>query len=191
MSEAAEIPEAKDPFEKSIAITIAVLAVILSFVNIKGDNAKTESILRTNEATNKWGYYQSKSIKHHVVEAESELLAALSAQNPTAITDAAAIHERLAKNLERYDKEKEEIKATAEKLEHEAKEDGEINDRCDFGALFLQLGIVIASVAILTRWRLLWIISILLGLTGTVVGLSAYLIGSPYDLVELISHLKK
>ncbi len=46
MAEAPEIPEAKDPFEKRVAVTIAVLAVVLAVVGNKGDNAKTDAIIK-------------------------------------------------------------------------------------------------------------------------------------------------
>ena len=60
MSETPEIPEANDPFSKQVAITIALLAVVLAVIENKGDNAKTDAIIKTSEASNRWGYYQSK-----------------------------------------------------------------------------------------------------------------------------------
>lgn len=60
MAEAPEIPEANDPFEKQVAVTIACLAVVLAFIGNKGDNAKTDAIIKTNEASNQWGYFQAK-----------------------------------------------------------------------------------------------------------------------------------
>jgi len=82
MPENPEIPEAKDSFEKSVAVTIAVVAVILSWISNRGDDAKTSAIIRTNEATDEWGHFQSKSIKERIVAATLEL-----ASN---MTDAAA-----------------------------------------------------------------------------------------------------
>jgi hypothetical protein len=175
MAETAEIPEAKDPFEKRIAITIAIIAVILSFVNMKGDNAKTESIIKTNEASNQWAYFQAKSIKQSVTSSELDLLPFLSTAPGAKATDISNVQARLQMEKGRYDLEKEKIKLQAEKLEKSARHDSAVNDRCDHGALFLQLAIVIASVAILTRLHLYWFISMALGAVGTVIGLSAFL----------------
>ena len=47
MPDAPEIPEAKDRFEKTVAITIAVVAVILSWMSNRGDDAKTSAIIKT------------------------------------------------------------------------------------------------------------------------------------------------
>ena len=43
------IPEAKDAFEKQVAVTIASLAVVLAVIGNKGDNAKTDAIIKTND----------------------------------------------------------------------------------------------------------------------------------------------
>ena len=73
----------------------------------------------------------------------------------------------------RYDKEKAQIKKKAEALEKETEPDSEINGYCDFGALFLQLAVVVASVSIPSRLRLFWLMSLGVGALGLAIGLSA------------------
>ena len=169
MTETAEIPEAKDPFEKRVALTIAALAVILSIISTAGDNAKSESLLAATRASNNWAYYQSKSIKEHSFELQKELISLF----PVASIDKTAREKVIAKYeafVTRYAKEKEEIKAKAEELEKEVIYNGNINDRCDLAAVFLQIAIVLGSVAILVRWKLFWYVSVGLGLVGTIMG---------------------
>lgn len=173
MPEATEIPEAKDPFEKRVAITIALIAVVLSFISNQGDNAKTESILRTTEAANQWAYYQAKSVKQTVVDGQEQTFALFASVAPDKVA-ALAQSERLKGEAARYAKEKDEIKKKAEALDEEAKHDNAINDRCDKGALFLQLAVVVASVAILTQMRFFWWIGMALGVAGAVIGGSAF-----------------
>ncbi len=173
MPEAPEIPEAKDPFEKQVAISIAALAVALSVIGNKGDNAKTDAIIQTNEAANQWAYYQAKGIKGTVASSESEMLSLLTpAQNANA--DIAKTVERLKADVERYKTEQGEIKAHAEEAQKNAERGSKINDYCDMASLALQIAIVIASVSILSRWRLLWFIALALGVVGTLIGVSAY-----------------
>lgn len=173
MAEAPEIPEAKEPFEKRVAITIAILAVALTVVQSKSDNAKTDAILKTSEAANQWGYYQAKSLKQNLAETENRLLTLL--QPAPDATTRAAVSERAATEAKRYDAEKQEIKTEAEKLGRAAERESRINDRCDFAALGLQIAVVICSVAILSKWRLFWFIGITLGLLGMAIGVTAYL----------------
>jgi uncharacterized protein (DUF3084 family) len=169
MADAPEIPEAADPFEKRVAISIAVLAVVLSLVGNLGDNAKTDAILKTNEASNQWGYFQAKSIKEQIAALRGSLVAELGhAQSDDAKekTDAEAL---------RYEREKEEIKKQAESLQKTAARDSAINDRCDLASLLLQIAIVICSVAILSHWRGFWFAGLALGLAGAVAGATAFL----------------
>jgi hypothetical protein len=173
MAEAPEIPEATDPFEKRVAISIAVLAVILSLAGNLGDNAKTDSILKTNEASNQWGYFQAKSIKGQLAEMQATLLAEAAGAPPTEARTKEI--QRLRAEGERYDTEKAEIQKTAKALQDEAKHDSDINNRCDLASLMLQIAVVICSVAILSRWHAFWIAGIALGLAGAVATVTAFL----------------
>ena len=175
MAEAPEIPEAKNPFERMVAVSIAAMAVCLSVINIHGDNAKTDAIIKTNEASNKWGYFQSKSVKAHVGESQAAMLTALS-DTAVQADRRSALLAKLDENLKNYSKEMAEIKAEAEALEKEAAQNQRINDRSDRGALFLQIAIVVASVSMISRWKPLWFTGLALGAIGAVVGLSAYAI---------------
>ena len=175
MADAPEIPEANDPFEKRVAVTIAILAVVLAVVGNKGDNAKTDAIIKTNEASNKWGHYQAKGIKGAIASAQAELLTSL-APSPAAAGDIATTVARLKGEVVRYEAEQEPIKKVAEAAMDDAERGSKINDRCDQGSLALQIAIVIASVSILARSRAFWIGSIVLGLVGIGVGVMAFLI---------------
>jgi hypothetical protein len=173
MSDAPEIPEATTDFEKKIAITIAILAVVLSLVNNLGDNSKTDAIIKTNEATDKWMYYQAKGIKGQLAEMQSALLTDLGGASIS--EEAKARAARMLTESQRYDGEKATIKTDAESLQKQAAVESAINDRCDFSALLLQIGVVVCSVAILSGWRLFWFGGMALGAAGIVVGVTAFL----------------
>jgi len=184
MADAPEIPEANDPFSKQVAITIALLAVVLAVIENKGDNAKTDAIIKTSEAANRWGYYQSKSIKQNLYETELEILSHLKPSTPeVGVVDPEAVSRRKAlqasmekaiATAKRYDSEKGDIKKEAEQFEAAAEANGKINDRCDHAALSLQIAVVICSVAILSRWKLFWYIGLGLGLAGLLIGITAF-----------------
>jgi hypothetical protein len=173
MADTPDIPEAKDRFETSVAITIAVVAVILSWISNRGDDAKTSAIIKTNEASNKWGHFQSKSIKERLIETTLDLTGNLS----TAAADGdspSQLVRNLRSEVERYKSEKGAIEKEAAQLQEEAGLHMRINDRCGSGCLILQVAIVIASVAILARSKFLWIGSMLLAVVGSVIGISSH-----------------
>ena len=164
MADAPEIPEANDPFEKRVAVTIALIAIVLSFIQNAGDNGTAQQIVKTNEASNQWAYYQAKSIKGTMVTMQGELLARI------ATTDQKAEVERLKSEATRYDKEKAEIKAKAEELTKEASIGSDIDNRADLASLFLQVSIVVCSIAILAKSHGFWWAGIVFGAVGIVVG---------------------
>jgi len=177
MAESPEIPEAKDAFEKRAALTIAIIAICLSFIENLGDNAKTDAILKTNEASNQWGYFQSKSIKGQMASMHAQLLNSFLAKdshgNPPVPSPESV---RLQKEAERYDSEKSAIKAQAESLQQQAAQQSAVNDRCDRSALFLQVAVVFCSVSILARSPKLWWAGIGLSGVGIVIGITAFLL---------------
>ena len=173
MSDAPEIPEASNAGERKIALTIAILAVILSLVNNLGDNSKTDAIIKTNEASDQWSFYQSKSIKGHLAEMHASLLTELGGASLS--EEAKASVAKLKGQVEKDNDEKQTIQANAEDLHKQALQQGKVNDRCDLSALLLQIGIVICSVAILSEWKPFWYAGMLLGLAGTICGVTAFL----------------
>jgi hypothetical protein len=164
MADAPEVPEAKDPFEKMVAISIAVVAVLLSYISMKGDNAKTDAIIETNEAANTWARYQAKSLKQNLRQFELDMIALTAATAP----ESAKKTEKLTADIARYDSEMKELDKDARGHEAAAEVGSKMNDRCDLAGLFLQIAIVIASVAILSGQRLLWYASLGLAAFGAV-----------------------
>jgi len=161
MADAPEIPQVKDLFEKMVAISIAVIAVLLSYVSMKGDNGKGDSIINTTEGANKWSQFQSNSLKLHMTEMEIDLLSSLPGAG-----ESTKKREELEAKAKKYQSEKAKALEEAEEFKKAASKGSEMNDRCDIAGLFLQISIVIASVAILSSQRLLWFVSLGLATLG-------------------------
>ena len=174
MADAPEIPEVKDPFDKRVALTIAILAICLSFIASLGDNAKTSAILRTSETSDQWNYFQAKSTKALLAAMHGDLIMRLSTDERSGDARDRAI--QLGKDAQRYDIEKAEIKKEAESLVAQAKHFSRINDRCDQAALLLQIAVIVCSVAILGQSHKFWWLGLLLGSAGVIVGATAYLL---------------
>lgn len=172
MPDAPEIPEAKDPFDKRVALTIAILAICLSFIANLGDNAKTSSILRTSEASDQWNFFQAKSTKAQLAAMHGDLMMRLSSEERFEDSRNRAVE--LGKDAQRYDVEKAEIKKQAELLVAQAKHFSAINDRCDQAALLLQIAVIVCSVAILGQSHKFWWAGMLLGVAGVGFGATAF-----------------
>ena len=170
-----DTPETTTPFERRVAVSIAILAAVLAFVSMRGDNAKTDSGLKTTEAANQWALFQAKAIREHTLNVEINIL---NAMNPSALNveQAEKTKATARDDIARYKTERDGIKKVAEGLVKESSIASAINDRCDLGALFMQIAIVILSAAILSRQNLMFYVGVAMGLGGAVTGLSSLLI---------------
>ena len=191
-----------------IGITMAMLGVMLAMCAALVGSHRTELIATTVEQGNKWGLYQAESMKFRVMEADLELLKALTpskeeekrldatlrgktahpgkadSEDTAEIKDlvASAVYD-LADLLTPDQKEEARFAKMARRYEHdmkEAKEDAEAYEpaiEAHFGAsewyeraqLLAEVGIVVASIALLMASRKVWLISVVLGAAGFVI----------------------
>ena len=79
--------EAKRHWIDQAARTTAVLAVLAAVSSGQYANQFSHTILAQAEASDQWSYYQAKSIKRHLVNAQIETLTALARTSPQAAAD--------------------------------------------------------------------------------------------------------
>jgi uncharacterized protein DUF4337 len=158
---------AKDPFDKRVAATMAILAATLAIVSVAGHIATTEELLLQQKASDQWSYYQAKSIRRYESEVARDLFSAMR-------NDAKS--EEYTKNAERYRKDDEEIQKQAQDLEQESHVRGHQALRLHFGEVFLEISIVLASLAILSKRPLFWYAALGGGAVGAIIGATAYFV---------------
>jgi hypothetical protein len=156
-----------------VSLTMAVLAVMVAVVTLVGHRAHTEEVVLQAKASDQWAYYQAKNIREH----EDELFAGLSAA--VANTDAgtmAKFREKSEQEGQRYKDEKKEIQNEAQKLESEVAMERKRADRYDLAEVFLEIGLVITSITLLSGKRIFWHLGIVLGVVGVAVAVTGALI---------------
>src|SRR3984893_8299396 len=158
---------AKDPFDKRVAATMAILAATLAIVSVAGHIATTEELLLQQKASDQWSYYQAKSIRRYESEIARDMFGAMRNE---------AKNEEYTKNAERYRKDDEEIQKQAQELENESHVRGHQALRLHFGEVFLEISIVFASLAILSKRALLWYVAITGGAVGAVIAATTYVL---------------
>ena len=155
----------KDGFAGMIAVATAILATIGALFSYMGGatqaNAglyKNNAAIKKTEASNQWNYYQAKSSKQNL----AELALALVAEDKKPI---------YKDEIERYKKEKSEIKTAAEKLEAESTDwdkqsDGQLHlhHRWAQATTALQISIALAAIALLPRRK--WLEYGMFGVAG-------------------------
>jgi hypothetical protein len=155
---------AKEPFDRKVAVTMAIVAALLAMVTVGAHIFGNEELLLQQRASDQWAYYQAKSGRRYASDVARDTLKAMQS---------AELAEKYAKNAERYEKEGEEIQTEAKALEAESKLKGRQSFRMESGEVFLEIGIVFASLAILTKRQFVWVSSMVSSLVGLVLAATA------------------
>ena len=161
---------ANDPFTRRAGATMAIIAACLAVVAVSGHISTTEELLLQQKASDQWAYYQAKSLRRYQSDVARDIFAALPGE--AAVKGA----EKYKTNLERYEKEGEQIQEKAREFEAESGLMGHRALRFHFGEVFLELAIVFSSLAILTRRSMFFAAGIVGAVIGIVVGASAALL---------------
>ena len=166
-----------DGFAGKVAVMTAILATIGALFGYMGGLTmadaglfKNNAAIKKTAAADQWNYYQAKSTKQSLAELAMDLA--------TTDDQRAKYKDKIAK----YDKDKAEVKAEADKLEAESTEWDEKSEhqlhehhRWAQATTALQIAIAMAAIALLTRRK--WLEYGVFGLSalGVVVGALAYL----------------
>ncbi|HEX2009720.1 MAG TPA: DUF4337 domain-containing protein [Roseateles sp.] len=159
-----------------LAVITAVLATVGAFFAYMGGatqaNAglyKNNAAIKKTEAANQWNYYQAKSSKQNL----AELAVVLVAEDKKP---------RYQDEIERYKKEKAEIKDKAEALEKDSadwdqrsEEQLHLHHRWAQATTALQISIALAAIALLTKKRWMEGATLAAGGIGIALGLAAWL----------------
>jgi hypothetical protein len=129
---------------------------------------KNDAAIRKTEASDQWNFYQAKSSKQNLAELGAQL-----------VEDSRK--SLFAGQAKRYEAEKADIKAAAEKLEKESTEFDEQSEvqmhqhhRWAQATTALQIAIAMAAIALLTKKRWLEKAVFVMSGVGLVVGVLAY-----------------
>jgi hypothetical protein len=162
----------KEPWLSYLALTTVIFAVCATLSTLKGGGFATRSVMSQAQASDQWAYFQSKSIKGYVYELQREKFE-MDLKTNKGMSRALAddYEKRIAAykdKIDRYEKEKEEIKKKAEDLE-KRRDDAQIHSGA-FGlaAMFLQIAILLSSIAALMKKKMFWFIGMGAGAFGLV-----------------------
>ena len=159
-----------------IAVITAVIATVGALFAYMGGatqaNAglyKNNAAIKKTEASNQWNFFQAKSTKQSLAEVSRDL-------------SADSVKDKYQAKIDRYEKEKNEIKLAAEKLEKESTDWDKQSDeqmhqhhRWAQATTVLQISIAMAAIALLTRKRWVEYVMFAAAAGGVMVGVLALL----------------
>ncbi len=176
MSEGIELPEVhhggeEGPLILPVSITISIMAVLVASVALLGHRTHTEELLRQSQASDRWAQYQAKSVRLHETQGFFDVVNIVASLDKER---GAALREKYAKEVDHYQSDKEDISKEAKDLEAERDLAGRKADRFDGGEAFLEIGLVICSITLLTKRKLFWFGGMLVGALGVALALTSF-----------------
>jgi Domain of unknown function (DUF4337) len=163
----------KDPTLAPVSLTMAILAVLVAVVSLLGHRAHTEEVVLQAKATDQWAFYQAKNVRRHVDELFTDLT---SVQPNTDAASLAKLRDKYSGEAERYKDDQKDLEAEARKLEAEVLTERSRADRFDLAEVFLEIGLVITSITLLSGRRVFWWLGVLLGIIGIAVSATGFLV---------------
>ncbi|SCK09886.1 DUF4337 domain-containing protein [Vogesella sp. LIG4] len=165
--------EKKEPWLSYLALTTVILAVCATLSTFKGGGYSTRSVLAQSQASDQWAYYQAKGIKGNLYDVERERLQFELDNLPAGTPAATREHyqqqlKKLGDKVTRYGNERSQIEQEARKLE--SIRDAAQRQGKPFGVavIFLQVAILISSVAGLFKRKIIWLAALPVGVLGLV-----------------------
>ncbi len=152
-------------FTAIIATVGAIFAYMGGATQANAGLYKNNAALKKTEASNQWNFFQAKSTKQSLAEVSRDLTTVESDKT------------KYMAKIDRYEKEKGEIKLAAEKLEAEATQWDKQSDeqmhqhhRWAQATTVLQIAIALAAIALLTKKKWVEYAMFAAGGSGAVVG---------------------
>lgn len=154
-----------DKLPTLIAVTTVLLAVCATLATFKAAGYGNKMVLSQSQASDQWAFYQAKSIKETAYQVERDALK-LAMQHIAEPQDYAAKVAEYDKEIARYKQEKKDIMNDAQRLERERDIAQGFNSRFGQAMIFLQIGILMSSLASINKIIYYWYMGAASGAAG-------------------------
>jgi len=173
--------EKKESWLSYLALTTVILAVCATLSTFKGGGFSTRSVMSQSQASDQWAYFQAKGIKGYLYQMQAEKMEIELLGLPKSATNEviAAYKNKIAdykKRVEKYDTEKAEIETKAKQLES-VRDESQLHSKA-FGVavIYLQIAILLSSIAGLLKKKVVWYGGLATGLVGLVYFADGFLV---------------
>ncbi len=160
--------KAHDRLQRQIGVTMAVFAAFLAVVTLMGHRLHTEEVVLQTRLADQWAYYQAKNTRAQLYATDAALANLQGGQG-------AALATTWTRRAQDERRDADEIRARNEELDRDTRRAAQRATRFDSAEVFIEVGIVLCSIALLTAIRAFWFVSFAPGLAGLAVAALAFL----------------
>jgi len=159
----------KGKLNSRIALLVSITATFMAICNVKDGNIVQSMSQAQAHSIDAWGYFQAKSTKQSQAENTLELIKLQKG------TDNAEVIKKYEEQIQRYEKEKNEIKAQAQGYAKEYDDINVFDDQFDMTEALLSISLALYGITALTQKRWLFFFAASLSLLGIILGLTAFM----------------
>ena len=183
---------------RKIALLIAVIALFLAISETLGKSAQTAGIELIIKASDTWNFFQAKTIRQTTLRTAAEALAVEIASRPddaykSAMSKQVETWNAIVKRYDSDPKEKDgrkELRAQAEQYERDRDTAMARYHNYELGSAAYQIGIVLASAAVITGMMALVYCAMAVGGVGLIfTALGLFAPHMPHELTHSLSSL--
>lgn len=160
------VHHAHNPFDKTVAGTMAIIAALLAVVSVAGQHFNTEELLKQQQSSDQWAFSQAKDIRRYTAEVARDLLGTVKAE-PAAVS-------RYVQDSAKYKKQHDDIQEKAKDLEAESRKSGDKANKFHFGEIFLEVAIVFSSLSILLKVKPFFLAGVAAALVGVFIAATGW-----------------
>ncbi len=158
--------EEKEKWQGWLALSTAIMAVLAALTTLYMGKYSSRAIMAQGQESDQWAHYQAKSIKQHTFEMnrkalELQFLAERKKLPPLVTNEYEKTLAKYGEEIKRYEGEKNEIKAKAEQIAAGKLKAQNMGGNFGYALIFLQIAIMLSSLASLTKRHYLWYIGLL------------------------------
>ena len=174
-----------DSFRRRSALLIAILAALLAIASLGGGNATKEVFNNNILASDTFAFYQAKNIRQTDNQLAADTLETLLSLTNPSDSVRAVVQQKIDKyksNVARYESEpqtgegKTELLVAAQEYQKKRDEAQRKDPNFDYSQAFLQISIVLGSVAIVAASRPVLLTALCLGSIATILLLNGFLL---------------
>jgi hypothetical protein len=168
---------AHSPFDRRVAVTMAIVAASLACVTLLSHREHNASTAHQIDASNTWNRYQAKKNRGYMYAANAELLNALSAGQTSAVAEKSVSQAgKWEKKARDYEESTKEIEKEARDYQEQCQQAHHRSNYFDLGELGLELGLVLCSVAVLSKRAGFWYSGMGVSIAGLAVAAYGFLV---------------
>ena len=160
--------EKKEKWLNYLSATTIIIAVCATLSTFKGGGYSTRSLLNQTRASDQWAFFQAKGLKQYLYEIQVDNLEAQKdvLTNKDQLASVQKRIEGYKQKIQKYITEKEQITKDAKDLETVRDEAKKHSDAFGLAVIFLQVSILLSSIAALLKKKPIWYLSMAIGAAG-------------------------